>query len=98
MKNSEFFEEFFFVNWAECKFDFSRDLKSVQCTAGWNDTKSPRSFHRQKPLSHELGSEWVSAVERESEASSAAQVNANEWASERTSEWPITVRVDFIVY
>ena len=56
-----------------------------QRTVGWCCMKSTRSFHRQKPISQELGSEWVSgaseqmsAGERASEASSAEQVN--EWA------------------
>ena len=57
--------------------------------------KLTHSFHIQKPLFHELRSEWVSerasermsAAERASEASSAEQ--ANEWAvraNERTEE------------
>ena len=51
----------------------------------WNEMRWNRRIHfiDKQPLSHELGSEWMS--------------ERCERTSERTSEWPSTLRVDFIV-
>ena len=70
------------------------------CTVGWNCMKSMRSVYRQKPLSHELGSEWVS--ERASKWTQPSLQTKRmsercERMSERRSEWLSTLRIDFIV-
>ena len=72
-------------------------------TTGWNCMESTHSIHIQNPLSHELGSEWTKKWSQRS-----AQVKGTvrkkqmsvgcEWTSERTSKWPSTLRVDFIVF
>ena len=55
----------------------------VTCTLGWNDLKLTHSIHRHKPP-------FPWARERVSERC--------EWTSERTSEWPSTLCVDFITF
>ena len=67
-------------------------------TVGWNCMKLTHSILRQKPLSHELGSEWMgeranermSAAERVSEASSAEKVNeCAVRVNKRADEWMV---------
>ena len=52
-------------------------------TVGWNCMKLTHSILRQKPLSHELGSEWMG--ERANKMMSAAERSAAERASEASS-------------
>ena len=56
---------------------------SCGCTVGRNGMKSTHSFHRQRPLPHELRNEWAS--ERTNERSGARerseQCGASEWVS-----------------
>ena len=68
---------------------------------GWNWMKSTHSIHRQKPLSHELGSEWVSERASEWAQRVVRSDRMSEWCertSKWTSEWPSTLRVDFISF
>ena len=76
-------------------------------TVGRNCMKSTHSIHRHKSLSHELGSEWVSERANEWAQRSARTERAVrskrmsercERTSEQTSEWPSTLRIDFIVF
>jgi len=72
-----------------------------------NCMKSTHSFHRQKPLSHELRSEWVSErvnewAQRSARAKQAVRSKRMsercERTSERRSEWPNTLRVDLLSF
>ena len=75
-----------------------------QGTMGWNCLKSTRSFHRHESVSHELGREW--ADERSGQRSvrvkravrSKQMHERRDWMSERTSEWPSNLRVDYIQF
>ena len=56
------------------------------------------SFHKHEPLSHEIGSEWVSEQMSPAERASSAE-HENEWASERPSgKWLTTLCVDIISF
>ena len=75
-------------------------------TVGWNCMIPTHLIHRQKSLSHELQSEWVSERANEWAQWSARAKRAVpgkqmsercEHMSERRSEWPSTLRDDFIV-
>ena len=65
-------------------------LRCYDCTVRWNCMQSTCLFYRQKPLSHELWSEWVSeqmsAVERASAANEWV-VRANERADEQMTQY-----------
>ena len=68
---------------------------------GRNDLLSPHSSHRHESLCHKLRSEWVSERAQRSAGAKLAVRSERmsercERTSERNSEWPSTLCVDFI--
>ena len=72
MRQFATFSVFSILNPPTSRMDFPY-LVRAHSAVGWNCMKSTHSFQRHKPLSHELGSEWVSERGGKNECSRARE-------------------------